>query len=82
MPEQTKGSLLRFSIWYALGRVKVQIGRRFYPLGLTNQMRAEIAANVEKDMRRFGQWTELDDPIVLDPSNWEQHFGTSKSNFD
>jgi hypothetical protein len=78
MPE-TKGSLLRFSIWYALGRVKVHIGRRFYPLGLTNNMRTQIAADVVNNMRSYGQWAELEDPVVLDPSNWEQHFGTGKS---
>ena len=73
MAAQTKGSLLRFSIWYALGRIKVHIGRRFYPLGLTNEMRTQIAADVVNDMRRFSQWPELDDEVVVDDlkPSWE-----------
>jgi hypothetical protein len=64
MPD-TKGSLLRFSIWYALGRVKVHIGRRFYPLGLPDSIRTQIAADVVNDMRRHAQWPELDEALVM-----------------
>ena len=65
MAAQTKGSLLRFAIWYALGRVKVHIGQRFYALGLTDEMRTQIAADVVNDMRRYSQWPELDDEVVV-----------------
>jgi hypothetical protein len=47
-----------------LGRVKVHLGRRFYALGLTDQMRTEIAADVVQDMRQFCRWAELDDPAL------------------
>jgi hypothetical protein len=67
MSPQTKGSLLRFSLWYALGRVKVHIGRRVYPLGLTNEMRTQIAADVVNDMGRYGQWRELDKVVAEGP---------------
>jgi hypothetical protein len=63
---ETKGSLLRFCVWYALGGVKVHIGRRFYPLGLSAETRTQIAADVVRRMRQYGQWRELDDEVIVD----------------
>ena len=34
----TKGTVLKSSLSFALGRVKVHIGQRFYDLGLTPKM--------------------------------------------
>jgi hypothetical protein len=66
---QTKGSLLRFSLWYALGRVKVHIGQRFYPLGLPDTIRTQIAADVVKEMKKHDLWPELDDEAEVPPDH-------------
>jgi hypothetical protein len=60
MPE-TKGSLLRFSIAYALSSVKLHLGRRFVALKLTEEQRYAIAEQTIEQMRKFGEWKELDD---------------------
>jgi hypothetical protein len=66
---QTKGQLLRFCIWYALGNIKVQLGRRFYDLGLTPKMRDEVAIKAIAEMRKHHQWSELDEEAGPGP-NW------------
>ena len=60
---ETKGSILRFSISLALSNVKIHIGRQFFPLGLPEHMREEVARNAIKEMRKYAQWNELDDEI-------------------
>jgi hypothetical protein len=62
MPD-TKASLLRFSIAFALSSVKVRIGRQFHRLGLTEEQRHEVARNTVDAMRQHGQWKDLDDPV-------------------
>lgn len=59
----TLGDVLKSSIVFSLTRVKVQIGARFYNLGLTPKMVDEIATNVITDMRKRGSWKELDEEI-------------------
>jgi hypothetical protein len=45
-------------------------------------MRSQIAADVVKDMRQYGQWPEMDDPIVLEgpkPPWLDQKIAAEKS---
>jgi hypothetical protein len=63
----TRASLLEFSVSQGLSHVKVQLGARFYDLGLTPKMREEIAAKVVADMRKHGEWQELDEEIPPGP---------------
>jgi hypothetical protein len=59
----TRADLLRSSLSFALGKVKVRIGRQFFPLGLPENIRAQIVADVITEMRRHGQWAELDEEV-------------------
>ena len=59
----TKGDILKSSIVFSLGRVKVHIGRCFYDLGLTPGMVDEIAIKVIADLKEHGRWPELDDDV-------------------
>lgn len=74
----TRGDLLRSSLSFALGKVKVRIGARFYPLGLPESMRQQIVADVITELRRYGQWSELDDalpepgPGHSTPDGWQE----------
>jgi hypothetical protein len=47
----TKGEVLKSSIAFSLGRVKVHIGKRFYDLGLTPGMVDEIATKAIADLK-------------------------------
>ena len=57
----TRANVLKSSLTFSLRRVKVQLGRRFYDLGLTPEMVEEIANKVIADLRKHGDWPELDD---------------------
>jgi hypothetical protein len=59
----TRAQLLSGSLSFALGKVKVRIGRQFFPLGLPENIRAQIVADVITEMRRHGQWAELDEEV-------------------
>jgi hypothetical protein len=60
---ETKSSLLRFCIAFALRGVRLRVGQRFARLALNEQQRYEAADKTLDEMRRFGGWKELDDPI-------------------
>ena len=62
MPE-TRASLLRFSIAFALSNVRLHVGRQFYRLGLTETQRHEVAARTVDELRKRGGWKELDEEI-------------------
>jgi len=65
----TRANVLKSSLAFSLRRVKVQIGRRFYDLGLTPDMVDEIANAAIADLRKHGNWPELDDEAGPSP-NW------------
>jgi hypothetical protein len=64
MPE-TKGSLLRFSIAFALSNVRLQVGQRFFKLGLSEEQRYEVAETTIRELRKQG-YKDLDE-VVLPP---------------
>lgn len=66
----TRAKVLKFSLVFSLGRVKVRIGRRFYDLGLTPTMVDEIATNAIADLRKLGGWPELDEAAVPNGYGW------------
>jgi hypothetical protein len=61
--QQTKGSLLRFSIAYALSNVRLHVGRRFLRLGLSEEQRYAVAEDTIRELREY---KDLDD-VVLPP---------------
>jgi hypothetical protein len=65
----TRAQVLKSSLVFSLSRVTVHIGRRFYKLGLTPVMVEEIANHVIADLRRHGNWPELEDEAGPSP-NW------------
>ena len=67
--DMTRAKVLKSSLTFSLRRVKVQLGRRFYDLGLTPVMVEEIANKVIADLRKHGDWPELDDEAGPAP-NW------------
>ena len=60
----TKGELLRHSIAFALRSVRLA-GRR---LGLTEEDRMRVADETLRELRRHGEWRELDDFVDGGPS--------------
>ena len=62
MPE-TKGSILRFSLAFAISSVKLHLGKRFLPLKLTEDQRYAIADDTIRELRKHGGWRDLDDPV-------------------
>jgi hypothetical protein len=59
----TKGELLRHAIAFALRSVRLS-GRR---LGLTEEERLRVAAEAVREMRKYGEWRELDEPVSARP---------------
>jgi hypothetical protein len=60
MDGHTKGDLLRYAIAFALSRVRFE--RR--KLELSEDDRYQIAADTVVELRRHGQWKELDDVVA------------------
>jgi hypothetical protein len=60
---ETKASLLRFSLAYALRRVRLARHR----LGLTEEQCYAVADETIREMRRFGGWSDLDEPVEPKP---------------
>jgi hypothetical protein len=60
---ETKATVLRFSLAYALRGVRLARHR----LGLTEEQRYEIADETIREMRRFGGWRDLDEPVEPEP---------------
>jgi hypothetical protein len=60
----TKGELLQHSIAFALRSVRLY-GRR---LGLTEEARLRVAAETVREMRKHGEWRELDDRVAGGPA--------------
>lgn len=50
----TRGYILQSSIAFALIKVKLQFGRRFVPVRLTEEQRFEIAAQVVRHLKQYG----------------------------
>ncbi len=65
----TRAKVLKSSLAFSLGRIRVQIGRRFYDLGLTPKMVDDITIQAIADLRKHGTWPELDDEAQPSP-NW------------
>jgi hypothetical protein len=59
---ETRASLLRFSLFYALGKVKLAKHR------LSERDRHMCADDVMRELRQYGRWKELDEPIPWTPS--------------
>lgn len=63
MPE-TKGSILRFSLAFALGNVRVgRMGPRRQKIPLTEDERYQVAEDAIRELRKYGGWQDLDDPV-------------------
>ena len=60
----TKGELLRHAIAFALRSVRLS-GRR---LGLTEDDRMRVADDTLRELRRYGEWRELDDAVSGGPT--------------
>jgi hypothetical protein len=60
----TKGELLRHAITFALRSVRLS-GRR---LGLTEDDRMRVADDTLRELRRYGEWRELDDEVNGGPA--------------
>ena len=60
----TKGELLRHAIAFALRSVRLS-GRR---LGLTEDDRIRVADYTLRELRRYGEWRELDDTVNGGPT--------------
>ena len=60
----TKGELLRHAIAFALRSVRLS-GRR---LGLTEDDRMRLADDTIRELRRYGEWRELDDAVNGGPT--------------
>ena len=60
----TKGELLRHAIAFALRSVRLS-GRR---IGLTEDDRMRVADDALRELRRYGEWRELDDIVDGGPS--------------
>lgn len=69
----TKAYLLRSSIAYALSGVRLQRGRQFSKLGLTEDERYVLAARVIAELRKYGEWKELDEEVPVRPHFGEVH---------
>jgi hypothetical protein len=59
----TKAEALQFAIAFALRSVKAGRNR----LCLTEEDRYKVADDTIKEMRRYGQWRDLDDPLPEPP---------------
>jgi hypothetical protein len=70
----TKGELLRHAIAFALRSVRL-CGRR---LGLTEDDRMRVADDTLRELRRYGEWRELDDTVDGGPTV-ANSAGSSKS---
>jgi hypothetical protein len=66
---ETMASMLRFSIAFALRRVRVQIGRGFRPLALTEEQRYEVADITVAELRTSG-WARARSPNYDQGSNY------------
>jgi len=69
----TKGEMLSFQIAYQLRGVRLQYGKRFMKLGMTEQERYAAADRVIEQLRdRGGGWEWLDDPAVSEnDTSWK-----------
>lgn len=61
---ETNGSILSFCIAFALSKVRLQYGKRFVKLGMTEAERYAAADQVIAHLRRNGGWKELDDEVM------------------
>ncbi len=59
----TKGDVLVFQIGYALRGVRLQYGKRFMKLALTEEQRYAAAERVIAELRKHGGWEWLDEPM-------------------
>ena len=75
----TRAKVLKSSLTFSLRRVKVQLGRRFYDLGLTPGMVEEIANTVIADLRKHGNWPELDDEAGPSPTGTGRQVPTNEA---
>ncbi|MCX7307094.1 MAG: hypothetical protein NTZ72_03745 [Afipia sp.] len=65
-PSKTKADLLWFSLVFALGNVR--IGYRYkLDRAVTQAERHQVADDTIAEMRRHGQWKDLDDELPISP---------------
>jgi hypothetical protein len=62
----TKAELLRYSLAYALRNVRFE--RR--PLKLSEEQRYKLAEDTIAELRRHGNWRELDDVVKTPIGMW------------
>ena len=69
----TKGEVLSFQIAYQLRGVRLQDGKRFMKLGLTEAERYAAADRVIQQLRCRSGWEWLDDPAVSEnDTSWKR----------
>jgi hypothetical protein len=56
---QTHGDTLRYALAFALSKVRYARHR----LGLSEEARYQVADETIKELRRYGHWKELDNPL-------------------
>jgi hypothetical protein len=56
---ETKGSILRLALMMALSRVRLSFRR----LGLSEETRGQIADDTIKELRRYGEFSFLDEQV-------------------
>jgi hypothetical protein len=59
----TRGYMLRHSLAFALRTVKLQLGRRFLPVRLTEEQRFDIAGQVVRDLKNYNDPWKLDENV-------------------
>jgi len=59
---QTHGDTLRYALVFALRNVRLDRRR----LGLSEEARYQIADETIQELRRYGHWKQLDDPLPTD----------------
>lgn len=60
----TKAEIIRGSIAFHLGGVKLYVGRRYLKPDLTEAQRYEVADKTVASLRKAG-WSELDDELPM-----------------
>lgn len=75
---QTKGSILRFYIAFALSGVRVQLGRQFFKLGLSEEQRYDVADRVVSSLRDRHGYRDLDEPVEPPPVVPQYDYGKRK----
>jgi hypothetical protein len=59
----TRGYILRSRIAFVLRKVKISLGRQRLPVRFTEEQRYDIAAQVVRELKEYGDPWKLDEPV-------------------